>query len=97
MALPRVKEAFHIRGQYPVHLLARQGNTQCIECLVLAPSGPEAVTETDEVLFVDALHHPGDRLLDDLVFQSRDVGGILHLFQLALGLYEKKLAGWDAI
>jgi hypothetical protein len=29
----------------------------------------EAVAETEKVLFVDALHHPQHRLLDDLVFQ----------------------------
>ena len=68
----RIKEAFHICIQYPVHLLARDRNAQCIKCLMLAASRAEAVAETEKILLVDALQNPRRSLLDNLVLQGSD-------------------------
>jgi hypothetical protein len=39
---------------------------------VLAHAQPEPITEIEKVLFIDALQHPNDHLLDDFVLQSSD-------------------------
>ncbi len=36
--IDRVEEAFHIGIQYPIHLLARDRNAQCIKGLMLTAS-----------------------------------------------------------
>jgi len=49
-------------------------------------TGPEAVRAGKEVLLIHGLQHHDDRPLRQLVFEGRDVGGIMHLVQLALGM-----------
>ena len=58
--------------QYLIHLLAGQSHTSLIKRLVLALSSSVAVTETQKILFVDALQNPKDCFLDKLVFQRAD-------------------------
>ena len=67
-----VKEAFDISIQYPVHTFSGDRHAQCIECVVLADTRPEAIAETEKVLLVDALQYLQHRLLDNLVFQRGD-------------------------
>ena len=65
----RIKEAFDISIQYPVHSFAGNRHTQRIECVVLAATRPEAIADAEKVLLVDALQYPQHRLLDNFVLQ----------------------------
>ena len=49
----RVEEAFDVGVQNPVHAIAGQGQTECVERLVTAPTRPEAIAEPEKILFVD--------------------------------------------
>jgi len=65
----RVKEAFDISVQYPIHSFVDDRHAQCIECIMLAATWTKAITEAEKVLLVDALKNPQYRLLDDFVLQ----------------------------
>jgi hypothetical protein len=67
-----VKEAFDVGVQNPVHSLFGDRNVHRIKSLMLATLRPEAITETDEVFFVDALQNRADSMLDDLVLNRGD-------------------------
>jgi hypothetical protein len=68
----RVKEAFDISIQYPVHTFAGDRHTQRIKRVVLAATRPKAITETHKILLINRLQDPNDGLLDDLVLQRSD-------------------------
>ena len=72
-----------------VHFSAGDRHRQSIQRIVRSPSRPEPVRESEEIPFVDGVEHYGACALDDLVFQSRDTPGIMHLMQLALGMMDE--------
>jgi len=72
-----------------VHLPAGDRHRQSVQRIVRPSSGSEPVREAEEVLFVDGVEHHDACTLDDLVFQSRDTPGIMHLMQLALGMMDE--------
>jgi hypothetical protein len=67
-----VKEASDVRIDYPVHFPLRDSYVERIQGPVLAPSRTKTVTETQEVLFVDAFQNRARRLWDNFVFPSGD-------------------------
>ncbi len=68
----RVKEAFDISIQNPVHLFADDRHMQRIERIMLATTRPKTIAETEKVLLVDALQNPQHRFLNDLVLERRN-------------------------
>ena len=72
LVVNRVKEAFDIGIQYPVHSFAGNRHTQRIERIVLAATSPKAVAETEKILLIDALQDPKHRLLDNFVLKRSD-------------------------
>jgi hypothetical protein len=57
-------------------------------------TGPEAVRTGKEVLLIHRLQHHDDCSLRQLIFEGRDVGGIMHLMQLALGIIDGDELNW---
>ena len=68
-------KTFDVGIQYPVHSLFVDPGRQRIKSLMLRTPGTEAVAETDEVLFVDALDNRSHGVLNDFVFQRRNAQG----------------------
>src|SRR4051812_29040413 len=68
----RVEERPDVGVQDPAHLGAGDPNRDRVQRIVRAPSGPEPVRETEEVLLVDGAQHLDHRALDDFVFYRRD-------------------------
>jgi Family of unknown function (DUF6494) len=62
----RFEEALDIGVENPVHALALDRHAQGVQCVVLAPPGPEPVREAEEVFLVDRIEHCDDCTLDDL-------------------------------
>ena len=63
---------------------------------MLAAFGPESIREPEEIFLVDRVQHHDRRPLDDFVFQSDDVAGIMHLKQLSLGMMDEDGPKFDA-
>src|ERR1700693_131483 len=67
-----IEKATDIRIQNPVHLLPHNPRRQRVQCIMRAPSRPEPIRDTDEVLFVDRVEDRHHRLLDYFVLQGGD-------------------------
>src|SRR5579884_2487414 len=72
-----VEEATYVSVQQPIHLLFRETNPKCVECIVAPASGPMPVAETEEVRLVDAFEHRLHGLLHDFVLQGCYAQGTL--------------------
>src|SRR5258708_7020590 len=68
----RIEEAAYVQIEHPVHLLRQQSRVKRIQRIMLASLRTEPVRKSEEVRFVDSVHHLNRRTLDDLVFQRRN-------------------------
>src|SRR6266852_4776852 len=50
-----VKVATNVRIEHPAHLLVHDGFCECIQRIMLSPSGSKPIRETEEVHFVDGV------------------------------------------
>ena len=70
-----VEKASDVSVQNPVHFLRLDAHVECVQGPVTVSSRTKTVTETQEVLFVDAFEHDPHGLLDNLILQCCDPEG----------------------
>src|SRR5215471_423191 len=66
-----IEEALNVQVEHPVHLPRQQSGVERVQSTMWTAPWPEAVREAEKVGFIDGVHHPDRRALDDLVFQRR--------------------------
>jgi site-specific DNA recombinase len=67
-----IEKSTDIGVQNPVHLLPHDPCRQRVQCIMGAPSRPESIRKTDEVLFVDRMEDRHHRLLNHFVLHGGD-------------------------
>ena len=67
-----VEERSDVGIEYVAHLLVDDPDTERVQRIMRAASGPESIREPEEFLLVDRVQQRDHRPLDNLVLQSRD-------------------------